>query len=133
MNRLRIISPLPADLEMLVNQTIGALLEVHRERGPGLAEGVYSRACTIELGIRGIPFEAEKSIPVMYRGRFLCHHRLDLLVDGRLIVELKSVERIHPVHVAQVVSYLRVTGARLGLIANFNIPVLKDGIRRVIL
>ena len=133
MNRLHIASPLPADLEMLVNQTIGALLEVHRELGPGMAEGVYSRACTIELGIRGLPFEAEKSIPVLYRGRFLCHQKLDLLVDGRLIVEIKSVERIHPVHVAQVVSYLRVTGARLGLIANFNVPALKDGIRRVIL
>jgi GxxExxY protein len=133
MNGLRVVSPLPADLEMLVNQTIGALLDVHRELGPGMAEGVYSRACTIELGMRGIPFEAEKSIPVMYRGRFLCHHRLDLFVDRRLIVEIKSVERIHPVHVAQVVSYLRVTGARVGLVVNFNVPVLKDGIRRVIL
>lgn len=133
MNRLRLISHLPADLEMLISQTIGALLDVHRELGPGMSENVYSRACAIELGLRRILFEAEKSIPVMYRGKFLCHHRLDLLIEGRLVVEIKSVERIHPVHVAQVVSYLRVTGARVGLVVNFNVPVLRDGIRRVIL
>ena len=69
----------------------------------------------------------------MYRARFLCHHRLDLLVDGRLIIEIKSVDRIHPVHVAQVVSYLRVTKVRVGLVVNFNVPVLKQGIRRVVL
>ena len=69
----------------------------------------------------------------MYRGKLLCHQRLDLLVDQRLVVEIKSVERLHPVHVAQVVSYLRLTGARVGLLVNFNVPLLKQGIRRIVL
>ena len=91
------------------------------------------RAVGIELTARGIPFEAEKSVPVHYRGRPLCHQRLDLLVDKRIVLEIKSVDILHPIHRAQVISYLRVTGARLGLLVNFNVPVLKQGIRRVIL
>ena len=81
---------------------------------------------------RGIPFESEKTVPVRYKGHLIGHHRIDLLVDRRLVVEIKSVEGIHSVHVAQVVSYLRVTGVHIGLLVNFNVPLLKQGIRRVV-
>jgi GxxExxY protein len=130
---LRITSPLPEDLERLAHDVIGCCVEVHRRLGPGLLEGIYPRALRLEFEERGIPFEAEKSVPVHYRGAVLCHQRLDLLVDGRLVLEVKSVEHLHHLHVAQILSYLRVTGARLGLLINFNVPVLKQGIRRVIL
>ena len=133
MTLLRIASSLPPELDALVRDTIGALLEVHREIGSGMSEGVYAAAARIELTARGIPFEAEKTYPVLYRGKVLGRQRLDLLVDRRLIVEIKSVEHIHPVHVAQVVSYLRLIGARVGLLVNFNVPVLKQGIRRIVL
>jgi GxxExxY protein len=133
MNGLRVASPLPEDLEALIRSTIGALLSVHRELGPGMSESVYSRACCVELQHRAIPFEVETPIPVMYRGKLLCHHRMDLLIDRRLVVEIKAVERIHSVHVAQVVSYLRAATLRAGLVVNFNVAVLKQGIRRVVL
>ena len=98
-----------------------------------MSEGVYAAATRLELNERGIPFEAERRYPVMYRGRLLCHQRLDLFVDRRLVLEIKSVERLHPVHVAQVVSYLRLSGARVGLLVNFNVPISKQGIRRIVL
>ena len=97
-----------------------------------MTESVYSAAARIELSARGMTFESEKSLPVRYRGQLLGHHRIDLLVEGQLIVEIKSVDCLHPVHVAQVVTYLRLTGARLGLLVNFNVPMLKQGIRRVV-
>lgn len=133
MTILRITSTLPPELDNLVQQTIGALVAVHRELGSGMCEGVYAAAARLELAERLIPFEAEKPCPVRYRGRLLCHQRVDLFVDGRLVVEIKSVEQIHRVHVAQVVSYLRLTGARVGLLVNFNVPLLKEGIRRIVL
>jgi GxxExxY protein len=133
MTILRIASTLPPELDMLVRRSIGALLAVHREVGSGMSEGVYAAAARVELTERGIPFEAEKTYPVRYRGQLLCHQRLDLLVDQQLVVEIKSVQHIHPVHVAQVVSHLRLTGARVGLLVNFNVPVLKQGIRRIVL
>jgi GxxExxY protein len=133
MTILRIASNLPQDLEELIRATIGALLAVHRELGPGMSESVYASAARIELAERKIPFEDEKTFAVRYRGRFLCHQRVDLLVDGRLVVEIKSVEQLHPVHEAQVVSYMRVTGVRAGLLVNFNVPLLKQGIRRIVL
>jgi GxxExxY protein len=133
MTILRITSTLPPDLDALVKKTIGALLAVHRELGSGMSEGVYAAAARLELNKRGIPFEAERSFPVMYSGKLLCHQRLDLFIDQRLVVEIKSVERLHPVHVAQVVSYLRLSGARAGLLVNFNVPMLKQGIRRLVL
>lgn len=133
MTLMRVESKLSPELEQLVRDVIGACLAVHRELGPGMSEGVYSKAVCIELTTRGLPFELEKSIPIRYRGQLLCHQRLDLFVDGRLVLEIKSVERIHPVHVAQTVSYLRVTGSEIGLVINFNVPILKQGIRRVVL
>jgi GxxExxY protein len=133
MTSLRLASTLPVELEMLARNTIGALLNVHRELGSGMTEAVYGAAARIELADRGISFESEKAIPVRYKDRFLCHQRIDLFVDSRLVLELKSVEDLHPVHVAQVVSYLRLTGSRLGLLVNFNVPLLKQGIRRIVL
>jgi GxxExxY protein len=133
MNGLRVPSSLPPELEKLMRDTIGSCLAVHREFGPGMSEVVYSRATCMELDARCIPFEAEKPIAIRYRGKLVCQQRIDLFVDDRLVVEIKSVERIHPVHVAQVVSYLRLTGARAGLVVNFNVPILKQGLRRVVL
>lgn len=130
---LRIPSPLPDEIEELVHKTIGCCIRVHRELGPGLLESTCSRAVSIELHAAGIPFEAEKHIPVTYRGRLICHHRLDLVVANKVVVEIKSVERLAPVHHAQLLNYLRVSGFRVGLLVNFNVPVLQEGIRRVVL
>src|ERR1700693_2008631 len=110
MTSLRIKSGLPPTLEALVHKIIGACLAVHCELGPGLAERAYSRACCIELEFREMSFEVEKPVSVKYRGSLLCQHRIDLFIDRQVVVEIKSVEQIHPVHVAQVVSYLRLTG-----------------------
>ena len=133
MNTLRISSNLPDDLESLVRQTIGCCLAVHRELGPGLLESVYPRAIAMELASRGIKYSREKTIPIRYRGILICNQRIDIFVDNRLVLEVKSVERLNPIHVAQVINYLRVTGARVGLLVNFNVPILKQGIRRIVL
>jgi len=130
---LKIVSPLPEELETMAQEVIGCCLEVHKELGPGLLESVYPRAVAMELEDRGISFEMEKPLRVNYRGQLLCHQRLDMFVDGRLVLELKSVEMLHPIHVAQVISYLRLTKSRLGLLINFNVPLLKQGIRRIVL
>jgi GxxExxY protein len=130
---LRVASPLSADLEDLIEKILGCCVAVHRELGPGLLESIYARAVRMELEARDIRVEAEKVIPVHYRGRLLCNQRLDLLVDGRVVLEIKSVDALHPIHMAQVLNYLRIAGARVGLLINFNVSVLKWGIRRVIL
>jgi GxxExxY protein len=126
-------SPLSAALESLVRECVGCCLLVHRALGPGLAESAYAGACHIELRSRGLSFEPEKLVRIQYRGETVCQQRIDLLVESQVILELKSVDRIHPVHIAQVVSYLRATGVRVGLVINFNVPMLKQGIRRVVL
>lgn len=133
MTALRIASTLSDDLEDLIRTTIGALLAVHRELGPGMSEAIYAAAARIELTERCIPYEDEKTFAVRYRGRFLGHQRVDLLIDGRLVVEIKAVEQLHAVHVSQVLTYMRVTGLRAGLLVNFNVRLLKHGIRRLVL
>ncbi len=130
---LRIESSLPDEVEQLAERVIGCCVRVHRELGPGLLESIYARAVALELKITGIPFESEKPLPMHYRGEILCYQRLDVLVGGRIVLEMKSVERLDSIHVAQVLSYLRVAHVRLGLLVNFNVPMLKYGIRRVIL
>jgi len=130
---LKIPSPLPDDLERLAERVIGCCITVHRVLGPGLLESIYARAVALELSARGIQFESEKAIPVSYRGEVLCHQRLDMLVGGRLVLELKAVDRLDSIHVAQVLTYLRVADVQLGLLVNFNVSILKYGIRRVIL
>jgi len=132
MTPLHLTSDLPPDLEDLVQRVIGALIAVHRELGSGMAESVYAAAVRIELAARGIGFEMERALPVHYRGQLIGYHRVDVLVEARVVLELKSVDSLHPVHVAQVVTYLRLTGARVGLLVNFNVPVLKQGLRRVV-
>jgi GxxExxY protein len=112
---------------------IGAALEVHRSLGPGFLESVYEEALCIELGLREIAFQRQVPVAVEYKGHAVGEGRLDLLVAGRLVVELKAVESILPVHQAQVISYLKATGHQLGLLINFNVPVLKSGIKRIIL
>jgi GxxExxY protein len=112
---------------------IGAAIEVHRVLGPGFLESVYEEAVAIELAVRNIPFERQVAIGVEYRGQQVGEGRLDLLVGGALIVELKAVEALAPIHTAQVISYLKTTGRLLGLLINFNVPVLKEGIRRIVL
>lgn len=130
---LRVPSSLDAETERLVTRTIGCCLRVHKELGPGFSERVYAEACAAELEDEAIPFEREKAIAIRYRGRLLCHHRLDFLIDGAVVLEAKSIERFHPVHVAQVVGYLRLADVRAGLLVNFNVELLKQGIRRVVL
>jgi GxxExxY protein len=133
MGLLRVPTPLPDDVEDLVQRTIGACISVHQELGPGLLEAIYSRAIAAELDSQGIGYELERSLPVRYRGAIIGHHRLDLLVEARVVLEVKAVERLQPVHVAQVISYLKVSGARVGLLMNFNAEVLRQGLRRIIL
>ncbi len=122
------------ELEALTEQIIGACIEVHRALGPGLLESTYEECLCIELGERGISFERQRALPVRYKGRLLdCGDRLDLLVGGRVVVEIKSVSKIEAIHEAQLLTYLKVGGWKVGLLVNFNAPVLKDGIRRRIL
>jgi GxxExxY protein len=130
---LRVQSTLPGEVEVTIRETIGCCIKVHRELGPGLLESTFARAVCLELHAAGISFEAEKHIPVTYRGHLLCHHRLDLVVAKQIVVEIKAVDRLAPVHQAQLLNYLRVSGLRAGLLINFNVPVLQEGIRRLVL
>jgi GxxExxY protein len=108
-------------------------IEVHRVLGTGYLESPYSKATAIELTANGIRFEREKEYLVTYRGQPLCHHRVDFVVDGRLLLELKAVDRLTAVHRAQVLSYLRMSKLPVGLLINFNEVVLQNGIKRIIL
>jgi GxxExxY protein len=121
------------DLDGLARRVIGAAIEVHRVLGPGYLESVYEGALAVELEHLGIECERQATISVLYRGKPVGVARLDLLVAGRLVIELKAVDAILPIHQAQLVSYLRATGNPLGLLINFNTRVLRDGIKRIIL
>jgi len=120
-------------IEDAANKVIGAAIEVHRHLGPGYLESVYEEAMAVELTLRGIPFTRQSVFGVDYKGHAVGMGRLDLLVDGCLPVELKAAEALVPIHTAQALSYLKATKHRLVLLINFNVPVLKDGIKRVIL
>jgi GxxExxY protein len=130
---LRVYSRLSQELEVLIHQTIGCCIAVHRELGPGLLEIVYSRALAVELRIDKIPFERERVFAVHYRGEFLCNQKLDFVVAGQLILEIKSVEQIADVHHSQLLHYLRLSKLPAGLLINFNVPVLKGAIVRKVL
>jgi GxxExxY protein len=108
-------------------------MEVHTVIGPGLAESIYQRALVAELRDRKVACEIEVVIPVYYKSELVRHHRIDLVVDHRLIVEAKAVARLAPIHVAQLLSYLRLARLRIGLLVNFEVDHLRYGIRRVIL
>ncbi len=118
----------------LTDKIIGAALEVHRTLGLGLLESAYSTCLAHELMLRGVSFEKEKPLPVRYKDVLLgCGYRLDFLIDGKVIIELKSVDQLAPIHTAQLMTYMRLTGCRVGLLMNFNVEKLRDGIvRRVI-
>jgi GxxExxY protein len=120
-------------LNELTEKIIGAAIAVHRELGPGLLEAVYEAALCIELDDLGLKYRRQLVIPVKYKHRPIGVHRLDLLVEDRVVVELKSVQRFEPVFEAIVLSYLRFTGRKVGLFLNFNSRFLRDGIRRFIL
>jgi GxxExxY protein len=130
---LRIKSPLSDQLEDLIHRTIGCCIAVHRTLGPGLLESIYSRAVGLELTAAGISFEREKAYPVMYRGEKLCDQHLDFVVEEQLVLEIKSVEHLIPIHQSQILSYMRASRIRAGLLINFNVVVLQDGIKRKIL
>jgi len=120
------------ELDRLAHEVIGAAIEVHRVLGPGLLESVYEEALCVELRLRGLPFVRQPPVDLSYKGHPVGKGRLDLLVGGALVVELKAVEALGAVHKAQVISYLRMTGYRLALLINFNVSRLRDGIRRII-
>lgn len=130
---LRLSTRLDDELERLVHRTIGCCIEVHKQLGPGLLETIYQRAVALELKTAGIPYEREKAYPVRYREQQLYVHHLDFVVDQRLILELKAVDRLHPIHEAQVLSCLRISKLKVALLINFNVTVLPDGIRRRVL
>jgi GxxExxY protein len=121
------------ELNALTNDIIGAAIEVHRVIGPGALESTYETCLSCEFVQRGMPFERQKPLPMVYRGWTLdCGYRIDLIVAGKVIVELKSVERLEPVHKAQVISHLRLSGCHVGLLINFNVKWLVDGIKRIV-
>ena len=121
------------DLDELARQLIGAAIEVHRVLGPGFLESVYEEALCVELKLRRIPFTRQVSFGVQYKDARVGEGRLDILVADRLVVELKAVDQLAPIHLAQTISYLKTTGCKLGLLINFNVTVLRQGIKRVIL
>jgi GxxExxY protein len=118
--------------EELTHSIRGALIEVHRALGPGLLESAYEQCVCHELTLRGHRFERQVSLPVRYKGVLLDGgYRMDLVVVERVLIELKSVEAIHPIHEAQVLTYLKLSGLRIALLVNFNVPKIIDGIRRI--
>jgi len=125
--------PPSAQIEKLARQVIGAAIEVHRELGPGFLEATYEEALAFEMRHRAIPFQRQAIVRLFYKEHPVGEGRLDFLVDEVLVVELKSVDTLLPVHMGQVIAYLRATGGHLGLLLNFNAETMQAGIRRVIL
>lgn len=117
----------------LTGQIIGAAIEVHRTLGPGLLESAYEECLCRELNLRSIQFQRQLPLPISYKGvRLDCGYRLDLLVAGKVVIEIKAVDCLLPIHEAQLLSYLRLGGYSVGLLLNFKVPVLCDGIKRLV-
>ena len=117
----------------ITKEIIGSAIAVHRALGPGLLESAYEACLAYELGERGLTMERQKGLPVTYRGVSVdCGYRIDLLVDGLVVVGLKAVEKLDPIHEAQLLSYLKLSGCRVGLLISFNVRMLKQGIRRMV-
>ena len=113
---------------------IGAAIEVHRQLGPGLLESVYEECLCHELHVRGLEFRRQVDLPVIYKGlKLACGYKLDLIVQNEVVLELKSVDKLHPIHEAQLLTYLRLAEKRVGLLINFNVPQLTQGIIRRVL
>jgi GxxExxY protein len=131
--RMRRQSFLNPDEEWVMRHTIGCAISVHRALGPGFLESIYQRAMCIELTARGLSYEAERAIRVQYRGVDIPGQRVDLIVGGLIVVELKAVSRFDQIHIGQVISYLKTTGLRGGLLINFRVPLLVKGLKRIVL
>jgi len=121
------------DINKLSSEIIGAAIEVHKSLGPGLLESAYEDCLTHELGLRDLSVKRQVPVPVVYKRKKLdCGYRLDVVVENAIILELKSCEKIEPIHKAQLLTYLRLSGFNLGLLLNFNVSVMKDGIVRIV-
>ncbi len=124
--------PIPADVDALAREIVDAAIKVHKTMGPGLLESVYEQCLVHELTKRGLKPQRQVSLPITYDGTKLdAELRIDLVVNGLIIVEVKSVEALLPVHQSQLLTYLKLSGCRLGFLMNFNVPLLKDGLRRL--
>jgi len=122
------------DENELSNKIIGAAIEVHKHLGPGLLESAYEECLCHELHLMGISFERQKNLPVEYKGIKLdCGYRMDLVVDDKVLVEIKAIDKLMPIHEAQVLTYLKLSGLKLGMLINFNNALIRDGIKRVVL
>lgn len=118
----------------LSNEVIAAAIEVHRELGPGLLESAYQQCLCHEFRRRNIVFQTELELPVEYKGmRLNCGYRIDFVIDDKIILELKAVDRLAAIHEAQLLTYLKLSKKRVGLLLNFNVPQMKDGIKRFVL
>ena len=118
-------------LNDLTNRIIGAAIDVHKELGPGLLESIYETCLIKELALRGIHSESQVELPLYYKGKLLDKNfRIDILVENEIVIELKSVDELKPIHEVQLVSYLKLSNKKLGLLINFNVPLLRDGIKR---
>jgi GxxExxY protein len=121
------------DINKLSSKIIGAAIEVHKTLGPGLLESTYEECLCHELSLRGLEFERQKPLPITYKNKKLdCSYRLDIVVEDEIILELKSCEKIEPIHRAQLLTYLKLSGLQLGLVLNFNVPLMRDGIVRIV-
>jgi len=122
-----------SDINNLTGEVIGAAIEVHKTLGPGLLESIYEECLCKELELRSIPYKRQQELPVEYKGfKLNSMYRLDIVVAKELIVELKACDSIQPIHEAQLLTYLKLMGIKVGLLINFNVPVLKDGIKRLV-
>jgi GxxExxY protein len=120
------------DIDELTSKVINAAIEVHKSLGPGLLESAYEECLCREFDLREIRYERQKDLPVQYKGITLnCGYRLDMVVEGKLILELKACSALEPIHEAQLLTYLKLAGFKIGLLINFNVPVLRMGIRRI--
>lgn len=121
------------ELNTISQRVIGHCIEVHRELGPGLLESIYEEALAFELSRAGVKFQRQVDRPLIYKGMSLnCGYRIDFVIEEKLILELKAMSALAPLHYAQLLTYLKLDGKPLGLLVNFNVPALKDGIRRVV-
>jgi len=129
---LRVKNRLDKETEALINSIIGAAIDVHRELGPGYLEKVYEQAMSLELKHRGLAYSTQQPVSVYYKGVKIHGHVLDMVVEGKVILELKSVEVVLPIHEAQILSYLKSTGLSAGLLINFKERLVKNGIKRFV-
>jgi len=121
------------EINELTNKIVGATIEVHKTLGPGLIESTYERCLCHELRLRRVAFANQVALPVVYKGSKIdCGYQMDLVVENAVVLELKSCEKIEPIHQAQLLTYLKLSGLKLGLLLNFNVPVMRDGIRRIV-